>query len=431
MKKGILAGVLAMMFMMAMQAFAGTVQLPQTGQTTCWDASGNAISCAGTGQDGEKRAGAAWPVPRFSDNGDQTMTDNLTGLIWTKDGNAPGPTACAPGTTKTWQGALDYVACLNSNNYLNHSDWRLPNRKELKSLVNRQQSNSAAWLNDQAQGFSNVQSNGYWSSSTYANFTSSAWVVNMGYGHVGKLNKAYGNYVWPVRGGQIGSFVPGPLGWPVACIPGINCTITNFTDINSDGLADCYINNTCRDVPNSASNSTYIGHQGTDFSITQEQMDAGVNAIAAADGVVKWVFDGYADHCSSIDSSNSQCQAPVNDFEPGQSSGYRRCTALGNFCGTGTCCCFWCFNGGNVVVIEHPGKIFTRYDHLKKNSIVIIEGQTVVKGQKIAQVGDAGNSTGPHLHFEVWNGGYYTSGNYLACPWQSGLWANNPAWTGN
>ena len=191
----------------------GAVQLPQTGQTACYDESGNVISCVGTGQDGEKRAGAAWPSPRFSDNGDQTMTDNLTGLIWTKDGNLMVTRDSGldnDGTANdgrvTWQHALDYIKKLNQENYLGHNDWRLPNRKELKSLVNRQQANTADWLNDQAQGFSNVQSNYYWSSSICAYSTNDAWLVYMGYGSVDYVSKADYYYVWPVRGGQSGSF---------------------------------------------------------------------------------------------------------------------------------------------------------------------------------------------------------------------------------
>src|SRR5256886_17017803 len=55
--------------------------LPATGQTTCWDSNGNAISCAGTGQDGELRKGA--PLA-YVDNGDGTVTDVNTGLVWEK-----------------------------------------------------------------------------------------------------------------------------------------------------------------------------------------------------------------------------------------------------------------------------------------------------------------------------------------------------------
>jgi pimeloyl-ACP methyl ester carboxylesterase len=178
------------------------ISLPRTGQTTCYDATGSTIACTGTGQDGELLAGVAWPNPRFTDKGDQTVTDNLTGLNWTKDGIAPGPSACSPGSYKTWQGALDYVKCLNTNNYLGHNDWRLPNRKELESLVNTGQPNTANWL--YSQGY-NVTDNGYWSSSTSAYGTSNAWFVDMYAGYVYYFGKSNYFYVWPVRSGQSGT----------------------------------------------------------------------------------------------------------------------------------------------------------------------------------------------------------------------------------
>jgi hypothetical protein len=177
----------------------GVLTLPKTGQTACHDDSGSAVSCPGTGQDGELQAGAAWPSPRFTENADQTMTDRLTGLVWTMDGNAPGPAACNPGTRKNGQGAPDHVKCLNANRYLGKSDWRLPNRNELASLVNRGQSDTAAWLN--TQGFSNVQAGGYWSSSTYPYNTWNGWGVNMRDGAVTSFARKHEINVWPVRGG--------------------------------------------------------------------------------------------------------------------------------------------------------------------------------------------------------------------------------------
>ncbi|MEI6206916.1 MAG: DUF1566 domain-containing protein [Desulfuromonadales bacterium] len=167
--------------------------IPQTGQTTCYDSPGAIIDCAGTGQDGELKTGVAWPSPRFTANADSTVTDNLTGLIWSKDANP------ASGT-KTWQGALDYVKSLNSGNYLGHNDWRLPNSNELESLLNKGQASPATWLN--TQGFSNVMAYAYWSSSTY--YTFSAWLVHMASGYVFYYGKtSYDYYVWPVRGGQL------------------------------------------------------------------------------------------------------------------------------------------------------------------------------------------------------------------------------------
>ncbi len=104
------------------------IDLPRTGQTTSYAA----------GDDGAIQAGVAWPNPRFTDNGDQMITDNLTGLMWTKDAGAPTIGACTGGAMN-WQAALDYVACLNSSNYIGHNDWRLPNINELDSIAGAEQ----------------------------------------------------------------------------------------------------------------------------------------------------------------------------------------------------------------------------------------------------------------------------------------------------
>ena len=66
-------------------SFGAVINLPQTGQVTCYNSAGTAIDCAGTGQDGDIRAGVPWPIPRFVDNLDGTITDTLTGLMWLKD----------------------------------------------------------------------------------------------------------------------------------------------------------------------------------------------------------------------------------------------------------------------------------------------------------------------------------------------------------
>lgn len=181
-------------------AIAGAVDLPKTGQTTCY----NARECEGTGQDGETQAGVAWPAPRFVNNGDGTITDNLTGLIWLKSGDCFG--------SLHWQTALDKVFDLNTNpgtytcgGYTaTYNDWVLPNVNELESLVNAEEPDLPTWLNE--QGFVNVQSDQsdrYWSSTTDAHFTDFAWVVYMDGGYVYKDYKtSNSNHVWPVRAGQ-------------------------------------------------------------------------------------------------------------------------------------------------------------------------------------------------------------------------------------
>jgi hypothetical protein len=101
----------------------------------------------------------------------------------------------------TWQHALDYVAKLNSENYLNHTDWRLPNTRELRSLADYELYGPALPLN---YPFTNVQSHNYWSSTSGASGTYYAWIVGLGDGSVGFNGKADYGYVWPVRSGQVG-----------------------------------------------------------------------------------------------------------------------------------------------------------------------------------------------------------------------------------
>ena len=179
----------------------------KTGQTTCYDAGGAVIACAGTGQDGELRKGVAWPNPRFTDNGNGTVTDNLTGLIWLKNAN------CAAISPATWAPALTSAKTLASGacgltDGSVAGDWRLPNRKELFSLIddayfNPALSNAAGtgqWTEGSA--FSGVQSSYYWSSSTYVGYPANAWLVYLDGGYVGAVSKTGAYYVWPVRGGQ-------------------------------------------------------------------------------------------------------------------------------------------------------------------------------------------------------------------------------------
>lgn len=170
----------------AVPASAGTVQLAATGQTLSY----------GPNDDGALHKGAAWPSPRFMDNKNGTVTDGLTGLVWLKNANCLG---------LKWSAALKEIGSL-TNGQCGLTDgstagqWRLPNVKELESLVNRGQLNMAVWLNE--QGFSGVRGGHYWSSTTYAPSTGDAWYVNLADGHVLWSNKTNEYYVWPVRSGQ-------------------------------------------------------------------------------------------------------------------------------------------------------------------------------------------------------------------------------------
>ncbi|MDO3678784.1 murein hydrolase activator EnvC family protein [Paenibacillus ehimensis] len=61
----------------------------------------------------------------------------------------------------------------------------------------------------------------------------------------------------------------------------------------------------------------------------------------------------------------------------------------------------WWSGYGNCVVIDHGKGVWTLYGHIRNDGIVVEKGDTVKRGQKIAEVGSTGRSTGNHLHFEV------------------------------
>jgi hypothetical protein len=171
----------------------------RTGQTGCYNESGDSISCAGTGQDGEIRAGLLWPAQRFTDLGNGTVRDNLTGLIWTANANTPGPAVCSPGSGKIIYDAYFYIQCLNDTMYLGYTDWRMPNRKELESLIDHSTFSPAL---PQGHPFG-VVSGYYWTSDTNVDLCSMGWAVDMNAGLAIVLYKNVDTNtlsLWPVRG---------------------------------------------------------------------------------------------------------------------------------------------------------------------------------------------------------------------------------------
>lgn len=161
--------------------------VPKTGQTTSYT----------TGDDGDLQKGIASPEPRFTDNADGTITDNLTGLIWLKDAN------CSDISPNSWLGALaavsnlaDGICGLGDDSAVN--DWRLPNRNELQSLLDLEQLSPAL---PSGHPFTNFQASYYWSSSSSEFFGPDviAWLVNFDNGVVDF--GGFGDYVIAVRGG--------------------------------------------------------------------------------------------------------------------------------------------------------------------------------------------------------------------------------------
>ena len=101
-----------------------------TGQRSCHADDGREIACDGSGQDASFAVGVPWPEPRFELRDDEVM-DRLTGLIWCRSANpAEFPL--------TWREALDFVASMNREQRFGQHDWRMPNRRELRSLLSLQ-----------------------------------------------------------------------------------------------------------------------------------------------------------------------------------------------------------------------------------------------------------------------------------------------------
>lgn len=140
---------------------------------------------------------ASAPDSRFTANGDGTVTDRATGLIWKQCAEGLSGTDCLTGgaTTFTWQQALQHAEAAV---FAGSSLWRLPNKKELASLV--EQRCVAPAIN--ARLFPNTPSNWFWLSSPYADNSDYAWGVDFHNGDVNGSYKDYAKYVRLVRGGQ-------------------------------------------------------------------------------------------------------------------------------------------------------------------------------------------------------------------------------------
>ncbi len=211
--------------------------IPDTGQTKCYDFSGDEILCHHPvepfyGQD------ATYTInpPSYTKLGyggeelPDTATewimvqDDVTGLIWevkqNKDGNEdydnpndadnaytwydsnPENNGGDPGTPGDGTDTVDFINALNAKSFGGFSDWRLPLPEELQSIVNY-----GAWEPaEDGEFFPNTASSCYWSSSSHAANPSSAWLVYFLDGLVSNGDKSYNNHARAVRAGQPRSF---------------------------------------------------------------------------------------------------------------------------------------------------------------------------------------------------------------------------------
>jgi quinol monooxygenase YgiN len=176
-------------------------RVPKTGQKDSWDADGTRLAAGTvTGQDGDLQAGAAWPSPRFTPNGDGTVTDKLTELVWLANANPFG--------LRTWQEALNLCNSLGTGQAgltdgSQPGDWRLPNIREAESVVDygldgRQ---NGPCLPD-GHPFKTLRPSSYWTSTSVTAAPTEAMFIIYGVGPSIFESKEHPFFVWPVRDKQ-------------------------------------------------------------------------------------------------------------------------------------------------------------------------------------------------------------------------------------
>jgi hypothetical protein len=166
-------------------AYSSSLGVPQTGRT----------SASLPGDDGDLRLGVAWPEPRFTviSNGiDEMVRDNLTGLMWSRTPHLLNGNSDA----MDWNLAIDFC---NGLEFAGHSDWRLPNVRELNSLVDYGRINPPL---PSGHPFEGIRSGEYWSSSSLGDEPMMAWIVAFSQGGAQSTGVEGERYVWPVRGGR-------------------------------------------------------------------------------------------------------------------------------------------------------------------------------------------------------------------------------------
>lgn len=180
----------------------GVWKLPDTGQTLCYDDNTGALmTCPAPGgvlaQDGSYAPAAT--QPSYTLNGDGTVTDNVTGLMWVSDAGT---------TSYTWAAALAHCSGAASGNlnygtgYAGYTDWRTPNVLEGESII-RYVPGAAPFINTTAFPNTQAASKYYWTSTTVAGTPANAWVIEFKYGTPSNtVGKTASHYVRCVRGGR-------------------------------------------------------------------------------------------------------------------------------------------------------------------------------------------------------------------------------------
>ena len=130
---------------------------------------------------------AAVGTGRFKDNGDDTVTDLASGLMWKKCSEGQSGESCAGSHRRmTWGDAMQQIADANTGDgFAGYHDWRLPNVKELRSLVDEGSFEPAIAI----EYFPRTPSENYWSSTPFLGCALCAWYVNFDQGFAFDLKR--------------------------------------------------------------------------------------------------------------------------------------------------------------------------------------------------------------------------------------------------
>ena len=138
------------------------------------------------------------PLNRYTDNGDGTVTDEATTLTWAKDPSQIGGEWTQAVNTPKAHNWATYISMCEALSYGGKDDWRMPNMQELNSIIYFANKSPAL---DKTK-WAHIENSQYWASTTYANDTLYAWLVDMFDGKSNKIIKSGVCYCIPVRGGE-------------------------------------------------------------------------------------------------------------------------------------------------------------------------------------------------------------------------------------
>jgi hypothetical protein len=146
----------------------------------------------------ESEIPSSTPTSEFTDHGDGTVTHHATGLMWTKCPLGQSGSGCATGSanTYTWEAALEEAA---GSSFAGYTDWRLPNIKELGSIVEKRCYLPAI---NEAVFPAMTTTYRFWSSSPNADYSGYAWLFLFNYGYSYYNSRYFNHSVRLVRSGQ-------------------------------------------------------------------------------------------------------------------------------------------------------------------------------------------------------------------------------------